>query len=136
MKTTAGIAAISYRVLNSCDFSKFQDPHKLSLFKLMRALKPVAVSIEDAVRDATEKLRNEQIEQIAQKVMARSPLSETQRQAWGKYNADISNLIFSEENKEVEIDAEPISEEALDAVVSASRCSGADLMAFSETFAI
>lgn len=62
MKTV--IIVDAYRKINDAKLSKMDDKDKFVMIKVMRAMKPVATAFEDLVKDAREKLKDEDYEQM------------------------------------------------------------------------
>lgn len=52
-----GTVAAAYQVLNTAHYGKLSDAEKIAVWKLLRAMKPVAVEFTDAVHDAEDKLK-------------------------------------------------------------------------------
>lgn len=53
-----------YDTLNSAKLSKMDDKDKFLVIKAMRQLKPISVSYEDAIKDAQEKLKDDNFEEM------------------------------------------------------------------------
>lgn len=117
----------TFNILNAATYKKLDDADKVKLWKIARAMKPVAKQFEDDSKDAAEKLKPENLD--AQLEKARDyeakrqngdndlPMTDAEYQAfirevWTPFNQLVAKAVREFADKEVEIDFEPLSEEA------------------------
>jgi hypothetical protein len=117
----------AFNILNAATYKKLDDADKVKLWKIARALKPVAKQFEEDSKDAAEKLKPENLD--AQLEKARDyeakkqkgdddlPMTDAEYQAfihevWTPFNTLVAKAVREFADKEVEIDFEPLSEEA------------------------
>ena len=129
LKTAEILAA--YNVLNGAKFGSMDDADKVKVWKIARALKPVATKFEEDDRDAREKLKpeveggfdetlvkaQEYFKLLSDKGdMSKAPMGAAQYDAFIKqlneYNKLVDGAIEEFATKEVELSFEPLSEEA------------------------
>lgn len=119
MKKTLKTEAIVevYNRLKSAKVSKMEDAEKFAVVKAMRVFRPIADGFAAFVDDAREKLRPENFEEIQHKIQHVDTLSEEERNAVNAqvdaYARSINECILDEARKEVDLEFEPLSEEAL-----------------------
>ena len=53
----------AYSLLNAAKYNKMDDTEKIAVFKITRAIKPIATTFEDASKDAIEKMKFEGFEE-------------------------------------------------------------------------
>lgn len=124
MKMTRKEATDVYQVLSGARLSKLSDEDKFGVIKLMRKLKPVAMSLLDFEAEAKLRLQGDNHESIvkdtrkAQAAGEKSGLSKHRIDAlvryWDDYNARVKACLKEEEEQEVEFDLGPLN----DAVVT------------------
>lgn len=117
----------TFNILNAATYKKLDDADKVKLWKIARAMKPVAKQFEEDSKDAAEKLKPENLD--AQLEKARDyeakkqngdddlPMTDAEYQAfirevWSPFNTLVAKAVREFADKEVEIDFEPLSEEA------------------------
>ncbi len=129
VKTSEILAA--YNVLNGAKFGSMDDADKVKVWKVARALKPVAIKFEEDNKDAAEKLKPEieggfdetlakaqEYEALVRENgdMTKSPIGAAEYNAFieefKKYNELVGKAIEEFANKEVKLSFEPLSEEA------------------------
>ena len=119
-----------YNVLGNAKYSKMSDDDKIKVWKITRKLKPVATKFEEDSKDAAEKLKpTEDFTERLQKAqeyerMVRDKDSDLQKLPMGAaeydqfikefkdYNEVVGKAIKEFSDKEVEVDFEPLSEDA------------------------
>lgn len=119
-----------YNVLGNAKYSKMFDDDKIKVWKITRKLKPVATKFEEDSKDAADKMKpSEDFTDRLQKAqeyerMVRDKDSDLQKLPMGAaeydafikefkdYNEVVGKAIKEFSDKEVEVDFEPLSEEA------------------------
>lgn len=119
-----------YNVLGNAKYSKMSDDDKIKVWKITRKLKPVATKFEEDSKDAAEKMKpTEDFTERLQKAqeyerMVRDKDSDLQKLPMGAaeyeqfikefkdYNEVVGKAIKEFSDKEVEVDFEPLSEDA------------------------
>lgn len=119
-----------WRVLGQAKYTKMEDADKIKVWKISRVLKPIAEKFEDESKDAAEKLKpSENFDERLQQAQefervqkdAKADASQLKMGAaeYGefikelqKYNKLVSDAVKGFAEKEVEVDFEPISEDA------------------------
>lgn len=132
MKTTTEKAVIAYRVLNNAKISKMNDGDKFNVVKIMKELKPVATAYDDYIKDASEKLKPEGLEEIRIKVQGNEKLDSEEQKIWDKYNSDVTKCVQDELGKEVEFSFVPLSEEGFKGLLSSNDFTLAEVMALND----
>lgn len=107
-----------YNLINDAKLTKMDDEDKFRMIKIIRVLKPVATNFEDFKKDASEKLKGENHEEMLEKAQKwqtegeNTTLSEAERIEINKYFTDYNNKIVEclkdEAKKENELDYEPL----------------------------
>lgn len=128
MKKSVKVSAVisAYKVLGDAKYQKLEDSDKVKLWKISRQLKPVATQFEEDKKDATEKLIPEgfaenyvkarEYEQKKKEGVESLPMTEEQFLAFVKelnsFNKLLDDALKELIEKEIELDYEPLSEEA------------------------
>lgn len=117
----------AFNILNAATYKKLDDADKVKLWKIARAMKPVAKQFEEDSKDAAEKLKPENLDmqlERARDYEAKKqngdddlPMTDAEYQAfirevWSPFNTLVAKAVREFADKEVEIDFEPLSEEA------------------------
>lgn len=125
MKTDAVLEV--FNILNAANYKKLDDADKIKLWKIARVMKPVAKKFEDDSKDAAEKMKPENLDENLEKAKAYEqkkqkgeedlPMTEQEylaflRETWNPFNQLVAKAIKEFAEKEVELDFEPLSEEA------------------------
>lgn len=127
--TTEKVLA-AYNVVSTAKYSKLEDADKIKVWKIARALKPVATKFDEDTRDAAEKMKPSddyndrlmkarQYERLSRQKdadMSKSEMGPAEYDAFMKefeaYNKLVADTIKDFAKKEVEIEFEPITEDA------------------------
>lgn len=134
MKKTVkvGVVSAAYQVLNSARYSKLTDSEKITLWKMLRSMKPVAVEFMDATRDAEEKMKTS--EDMDNRLLLARKFENTQGKdssmtaeeyfdfiaEYRRYRMTVDKLVRELSEKEVEIDFEPVNEETFRNLISSN----------------
>lgn len=117
----------AFNILNAATYKKLDDADKVKLWKIARAMKPVAKQFEEDSKDAAEKLKPENLDTQLEKARDYEakkqngdddlPMTDAEYQAfirevWTPFNQLVAKAVREFADKEVEIDFEPLSEEA------------------------
>lgn len=132
MKKTTEKIVIAYRILNNAKLGKMKDEDKFKVVRIMKAIKPVATSYDDYIKDAAERLSPEGIEAIQMKVQKNEPLSVEENKVWTKYNEDVAKCVQDELAKEIELGCEPLGEEAMTGLISSNDFALAEIIALDD----
>lgn len=123
----------AYRLLGNAKYHKLEDPDKIRVWKISRMLKPVAMQADEAQQDATRTMVpdsfREQVIRAEEYKKARmagikDKLPMTDREYlvyladFNKYNALVAKAVEETFQKEVRLEFEPISEEAMGLLVA------------------
>lgn len=111
METTIEKVTIAYRILKNAKLTQMKDEDKFILIKIMRELKPFAISCEDSIKEASEKLRPQGLDEVERKIQSQEPLTFEEQRLLKKFNADIEKSVREELNKEVNLTFIPLNEE-------------------------
>ena len=135
MKTNVEKVAQVYDILNASKYSKLNDDERIALWKITRAMKPVALKLKDDIQDAAQHMKpsddfDQRLALARQYEQAQRDGKEFDKLSKGDYDAfihewrDYSKLVdtavkeFADE--EVEIDIEPITEETLSRLMASN----------------
>lgn len=119
----------AFRVLNTAKYTKMTDEDKIKVWKIARALKPVADKFEDDSKDAAEKFKpTEDFAERLQKAqeferkrnagedMTDAPMGAAEYNEFvnefQKYNKTVSDAVKEFADKEVEVEFDVLTEEA------------------------
>lgn len=117
----------AFNILNAATYKKLDDADKVKLWKIARAMKPVAKQFEEDSKDAAEKLKPENLDTQLEKARDYEakkqngdddlPMTDAEYQAfirevWTPFNTLVAKAVREFADKEVEIDFEPLSEDA------------------------
>lgn len=126
IKTNAVLTA--YNIINTAKYAKMEDSDKIKVWKICRALKPVATRFEEDSKDAAEKLKpTEDFSKRLEKAQEYERLRKEGKPAtdvmttseynafvkeFNTYNDNVTEAVREFADKETEFDFEPLSEEA------------------------
>lgn len=118
----------AYNVINTAKYTKLDDADKIKVWKIARAMKPVATHFEEDSKDAAEKLKPENFDDNLQKAqeyerilkengdMSKAAMGAAEYDKFIKslkeYNELVNKAIKDFADKEVTLEFEPISEDA------------------------
>ena len=119
----------AFRVLNTAKYTKMTDEDKIKVWKIARALKPVADKFEDDSKDAAEKFKpTEDFAERLQKAqeferkrnagedMTDAPMGAAEYgefiKEFQKYNKTVADAVKEFADKEVEVEFDVLTEEA------------------------
>ena len=119
----------AFNVLNTAKYAKMDDSDKIKGWKIARALKPIATKFDEDSKDAAEKLKPEgfdddlrkaqEYERVTKDKDADASKLEMGAAEYGEFikklkemNKLVADALKEFANKEVDIDFEPISEDA------------------------
>lgn len=119
----------AFNVLNTAKYAKMDDADKIKVWKIARALKPIATKFDEDSKDAAEKLKPEgfdddlrkaqEYERVIKDKEADASKLEMGAAEYGEFikklkemNKLVADALKEFANKEVDIDFEPISEDA------------------------
>ena len=147
-KTVNVLAA--YRLLGSAKYGKLADDDKIKVLKICIALKPIATKYDEDSKDVAEKLKPsedyddrlaeaQEYERVSrdkdadasQLKMGPSEFNEFVKEM-NHYQDLISKALKDEMEKEVEVEFEPITEDALLKLMNSNDWTMAEVMAVSE----
>lgn len=147
-KTEKVLAA--YRLLGSAKYGKLADEDKIKVLKICIALKPIATKYDEDSKDAAEKLKpsEDYDEKLAEAQeydrVSRDKNADTSQLKMGAaefnefiktmnhYQELIDKALKAEMEKEVEVEFEPISEDALLKLMNSNDWTVAQAMAVGE----
>ena len=127
IKTEKVLAA--YNILNATKYTKLDDVDKVKVWKIARALKPIATKFDEDSKDAADKMKPEGFNDNLAKAqeyerVTKNADADTSKLQMGaseyskfieelkKYNKLVSDAVREFADKEVEVEFELLSEEA------------------------
>ena len=134
-KTKAESVAQVYNILNAAKYSKLNDDERIALWKITRAMKPVAMKLKDDIQDAAQHMKPSddfdrrltiarQYEQAQRDGKEFDKLSKEDYDAfiqeWRDYSKLVDTAVKEFADEEVEIDIEPITEETLSRLMASN----------------
>ena len=134
-KTKAENVAQVYNILNAAKYSKLNDDERIALWKITRAMKPVALKLKDDIQDAAQHMKPSddfdqrlalarQYEQAQRDGKELDKLSKEDYDAfiheWRDYSKLVDTAVKEFADEEVEIDIEPITEETLSRLMASN----------------
>ena len=132
--TTEKILSV-YNILKGASYQKMSDDDKIKLWKIARAMKPIATKFEDDSKDAAEKLKPEGIEvtlekakeyeQKKQKGDTDLPMTEAEYLGfingdWAKFNNLLTKAVKEFADAEVELEFEPLNEDSFSKLIASN----------------
>lgn len=119
----------AFNVLNTAKYAKMDDADKIKVWKIARALKPIATKFDEDSKDAAEKLKPEgfdddlrkaqEYERVTKNKETDASKLEMGAAEYGEFikklkemNKLVADALKEFANKKVDIDFEPISEDA------------------------
>lgn len=113
-----------YNSLKGALVGSLEDRDKFAVVRAMRVLKPMAVEMEEFVGDAREKLKPEGFDEAREKARKFDSLPEQEKAELNAlaeaYNDSVARCVSEELGKEVELELEPVGEEAVCVMGAAS----------------
>ena len=134
-KTKAENVAQVYDILNAAKYSKLNDDERIALWKITRAMKPVALKLKDDIQDAAQHMKPS--DDFDQRLATARQYEQTHRdgkefdklskedydafiQEWREYSKLVDTAVKEFADEEVEIDIEPIAEETLSRLMASN----------------
>ena len=149
IKTSEILAA--YNVLNTAKYGSMEDADKIKVWKITRALKPIATKFDEDSKDAAEKMKpkDKDFDETLQKAqeyerMIRDPKADTKKLPMGaaeydafiekfkEYNKLVGKAVEEFANKEVKVSFEPLSDDAFGKLMSSNEWTMGQAVALSE----
>lgn len=147
IKTEKALAA--FRVLNTSKYTKMTDEDKIKVWKIARALKPVAEKFDDDSKDAAEKFKpTEDFAERLQKAqefermrnagedMKGAPMGAAEYaefiKEFQKYNKTVADAVKEFADKEVELEFDVLTEEAFGKLMASNEWDMSQVIAISE----
>lgn len=125
-----------YNVIKDAKYSKLDDADKIKAWKITRALKPVAAKFDEDTKDAYEKLKPEgdfderlkKAQEYERLVKNNEPTDNVMSTAdynafikeFVKYSETVADAVKEFGEKEVEVDFEPLNEDAFGKLMSSN----------------
>jgi len=126
----------AYNVLNTAKYGELDDADKVRLWKIARALKPVAVKYDEDSKDAAEKMKPEGFDEKAIKwnetrdksvAGIKDGLPMTQQEfldflyhVLNPYNKNVNDALDGFKKKEVELEFDALSEDSFGKLMSSN----------------
>ena len=127
-----GDMVFAFRLLNGAKLSKMDDADKFKVIKATRAFRTTAKEFDDFLKDAQEKLKPENFEEMQESAKNMKDLSEEDKARlnafFSDYQKKIELCIEEETKKEVETVFEKLSEDAFAKLVSSNDFTVNDIM--------
>lgn len=105
-----------YNILSKAKLTKMETQEKFGVVRTLGQLKSAATDFEDFRKEAHERLRPEDFEEIKKKVQAFDSLSEKEKMAVNKavmdYDKAVADCIAEEAEREQEVEVHTLSEDA------------------------
>jgi hypothetical protein len=150
IKTSEILAA--YNTLNSAKYGSMEDADKIKVWKITRALKPVATKFDEDSKDAAEKMKpkDKDFDEKMQKAqeyermihdpkadasklpMGAAEYDEFIKKVWQPYNKLVNDTIKESANKEVKVSFEPLNDDAFGKLMSSNEWTMGQAVALSE----
>ena len=135
MKTNVEKVAQVYDILNAAKYSKLNDDERIALWKITRAMKPVALKLKDDIQDAAQHMKPS--DDFDQRLAIARQYEQAQRdgkefdklskedydafiQEWREYSKLVDTAVKEFADEDVEIDIEPITEETLSRLMASN----------------
>ena len=153
MKKTSKTSEIlaAYNVLNTAKYGSMEDADKIKVWKITRALKPIATKFDEDSKDAAEKMKPKDKDfdeklQKAQKYermirdnkanMEKLPMGSAEYEAFiekfKEYNKLVGKAVEDFANKEVKVSFEPLNDDAFGRLMASNEWTMGQAVALSE----
>lgn len=119
-----------YKLLNDSKLTKMEDKDKFIVIKAVRKFKPIAADFDDFQKDAQEKLKGENFEEMQKKAQQwqkdgdKTTLTEDERREINKffneYYKKLEECLKEETEKKHELEYEKLSEDAFGKFISSN----------------
>lgn len=119
-----------YKLLNDSKLTKMEDKDKFIVIKAVRKLKPIAADFDDFQKDAQEKLKGENFEEMQKKAQQwqkdgdKTTLAEDERREINKffneYYKKLKECLKEETERKHELEYEKLSEDAFGKFISSN----------------
>lgn len=149
IKTSEVLTA--YNILNSAKYGSMEDVDKIKVWKITRMLKPIAIEFEEAAKDIVNKMKpdiNGDFDETLQKAQEYErainnnadlkdlPMTSTEYNkfiaAFKNYTNLVNKTIDEFANKTIDIDIEPISEDAFSKFIAGNEWTMGQTVSVSE----
>ena len=149
IKTSEILAA--YNVLNTAKYGSMEDADKIKVWKITRALKPIATKFDEDSKDAAEKMKpkDKDFDETLQKAqeyerIIRDPKADTKKLPMGaaeydafiekfkEYNKLVGKAVEDFANKEVKVSFEPLNDDAFGKLMASNEWTMGQAVALSE----
>ena len=149
IKTSEILAA--YNVLNTAKYGSMEDADKIKVWKITRALKPIATKFDEDSKDAAEKMKpkDKDFDETLQKAqeyerIIRDPKADTKKLPIGaaeydafiekfkEYNKLVGKAVEEFANKEVKVSFEPLNDDAFGKLMASNEWTMGQAVALSE----
>ena len=131
-----GDVVFAFRLLSGAKLSKMDDADKFKVIKATRAFRTTAKDFDEFLKDAQEKLKPENFEEMQESAKNMKDLSEEDKAKlnafFSDYQKKIESCIEEETKKEVETVFEKLSEDAFGKLVSSNDFTVNDIMALQD----
>lgn len=129
----------AHQVLGTAKYEKLEDADKIRVWKIARQMKPIATKFDEDAKDAAEKMKpSDDFTERLQKAqeyeqMVRKPDFDAQKLPMGaaeydefikelrKYNKLVDDAVREFADKEVELDFDPVSEDAFGKLMASNQ---------------
>lgn len=134
IKTEAVLEA--FNILNTATYKQMDDADKIKLWKIARAMKPIAKQFEDDSKDAAEKMKPDGIDEKLEKAKEYEtkmkdgktdslPMTAGEYHSfivdvWQPFNKLVTKAVKEFADKEVEIEFEPLTEESFGKLIASN----------------
>lgn len=118
-----------YKTLNNAKVTKMSLEDKMTVVKLLCALKPISDGFDNYISTINEKFKDDKFKEMEEKVNEiekgnKKNITEEEelsvKQYFSKYNKDITVAINEELNKEIEVEFNTINEDAFGKLVDSN----------------
>ena len=149
IKTSEILAA--YNILNTAKYGSMEDGDKIKVWKITRALKPIATKFDEDSKDAAEKFKpkDKDFDEKLQKAqeyarIIRTPKADASKLPMGAaeyeafiekfkaYNKLVEEAVKEFANKEIEVDIDAISDDTFGKLMSSNEWTMGQAVALSE----
>lgn len=138
VEITTDVILSAYSILKGASYQKMSDDDKIKLWKIARAMKPVATQFEDDNKDAAEKLKPEGFDERLQNAreyerVTKDPKADTSalkmgaaeyndfiNGEWKKFNQLLAQAVDDFAKKEVTLEFEPLTEDAFSKLMASN----------------
>lgn len=131
VKTIDKVVA-TYKLIGDAKITKMDNAKKIAFIRVARSLKKITEDFDALVKDTQDRLRPDGFDTIVEKVQSETELTQEEQNTLDNYRKDVAVCIEGELTREVELDVQPLGEDALGQFLDSNDFKTVDALLISE----